>query len=186
MWSAAAAVTCATVGLSGAVAASAAPAKASPATQAVTSPAGDKDKDKEKIPYPRLDTTNIITSFTTTGATPTVPTNSRTYTGSARRGHVWINDTTGWRDITSVFPAGFYYDISLAAAPSTPRGAEAAPLVLGATGIPAGLLRVTVRRADGVIYRSDCTVTDVSGTNAAGTGTARSLANITCGPSATV
>ncbi len=180
MWSAAAAVTCATVGLSGAVAASAAPVKNTPATQAAN-PAGEKDK--KVVVYPRLDSTNIVTDFTAVpvaGTTPAfvLPTGSTTYTGSARRGHVWVHDTTGWRDITSQFPAGYYYDISLAAGPSTAFTGTLPTTIVSpsATGAPAGLLRVTVRRADGAVYRTDCTVSDVTGT----TGARRALGAVTC------
>lgn len=177
MWSAAAAVTCATVGLSGSIAASATTTKPAHATQTVTSPAGEKDK--RYIPYPRLDTTSIITGFTVGGAAIT-PTTSATFTGSARRGHVWVHDGTRWVDVTSRFPTGYYYDISLAPAPSTAFSAVGGVLT-GATttGIPAGIVRVTVREADGRILRSDCTVSTT-------TGVVQPLAVANCGAPVTV
>ncbi|MEV4458060.1 hypothetical protein [Microbispora sp. NPDC049633] len=180
-----AAVTCATVGLSGAVAASAAPAKNTPATQAATNPAGDKGKDK-KIPYPRLDATNILTGFTARTIVATggpnvsalIPLSSTHYTGSARRGHVWVNDGTSWTDLTTRFGTGFFYDIALAPSPSTALPDPLpATLVLPATGAAAGRLRVTVRRADGAILFSDCTVSSI--TNLTGTVRPLSVGNCT-------
>ncbi|GIH60959.1 hypothetical protein Msi02_17760 [Microbispora siamensis] len=166
MWSAAAAVTCAAVGLSGSIAANATTTKAAPAAQAATNPVGDKDKDKF-IPYPRLDSANIVTAFTVAAAGVT-PTASTTFTGSARRGRVFVNDGTGWADLTPVF-GGYLYDITLAASPSTalsvvPGGGALTSLT--SSGIPVGRVRVTVRRADGAILFSDCNVSTTSGTSA--------------------
>ncbi|MEU6429110.1 hypothetical protein ABZ860_24705 [Microbispora sp. NPDC046973] len=158
------AVTCATVSLSGSFAASAAPAKTAPAAPSATNPQGGE---KKTIPYPRLDSANIITTFTVPATTGTAvtPLTSNTFTGSARRGRVFVNDGTGWADITSVFSPGYLYDITLAPSPSTgftPNGTTALSN-LGASGIPAGRLRVTVRKADGGIYYSDCSVASTSG-----------------------
>ncbi|KAB8183803.1 hypothetical protein [Microbispora catharanthi] len=163
MWSAAVAVTCATVGLSGSVAASATPAKAAPATQAATSPQGGGEKDNKSIPYPRLDSANIVTAFTI-GATSVTPTESRTFTGSARRGRVFVHDGTDWADLTSVFSPGYLYDVTLAPAPSTAFALTGGVLTrLGTSGIPVGLVRVTVRKADGSLFYSDCSVSNTSG-----------------------
>ncbi|MEV7806348.1 hypothetical protein AB0O28_25715 [Microbispora sp. NPDC088329] len=163
MWSAAAAVTCATVGLSGVVAASAttATAKAAPTGQVATGQMGGGGR--SYTPYPRLDSTNVITAFGV-GAAGITPTASETFTGSARRGHVWVHDGTNWVDLTTAFPAGYYYDISVAPAPSAAFAAVGGVLT-GATttGTPAGLLRVTVRRADGAILRTDCSVSSTTG-----------------------
>ncbi|OPG12037.1 hypothetical protein [Microbispora sp. GKU 823] len=164
MWSAAAAVTCAAVGLSGSIAANATTTKAAPAAQAATNPVGDKNK---FIPYPRLDSANIVTAFTV-AATGVTPTTSTTFTGSARRGRVFVNDGTGWADLTTVF-GGYLYDITLAPSPSTalsvvPGGG--ALTSLSSSGIPVGRVRVTVRRADGAILFSDCSVSTTSGTSA--------------------
>ncbi|MGI5160412.1 hypothetical protein [Microbispora sp. CA-102843] len=164
------AVTCASVALSGAVAASAASAKSTPATQAATNPAGQKD---QKIPYPRLDATNIVTAFNSrteftapdfnTVVGELLPTRSNEYTGSARRGIPWVYDANNnrWVNLSSVFGKGFVYDIALTAPPSAPlalTGSSLQPILLPNTGDPAGLLRVIVRKADGSIHRSDCTV----------------------------
>ncbi|MGI5160413.1 hypothetical protein [Microbispora sp. CA-102843] len=161
MWSAAAAVTCATVGLSGSIAANATPAKTTPATQAATNPAGEKDK--KPIPYPRLDSANVITTFTI-GASSVAPTSSTTFTGSARRGRVFVQDGTDWADLTSVFSPGYLYDVTLAPSPNTAFSLTGGVLTrLGTSGIPVGLLRVTVRKADGSLYYSDCSVSNTSG-----------------------
>ncbi|TQS28760.1 hypothetical protein [Microbispora sp. KK1-11] len=164
MWSAAAVVTCATVGLAGSIAASATTTKTAPATQPTTSP---KSGEKNPIPYPRLDSANIITRFAVPAFTATAvnPLTSSTFTGSARRGRVFVNDGTGWADLTSVFSPGYLYDITLAPSPSTgftPNGTTVLS-TLAASGIPAGRLRVTVRKADGGIYYSDCSVASTSG-----------------------
>ncbi|XVQ88024.1 hypothetical protein ACQP2K_11545 [Microbispora siamensis] len=161
--SAAVAVSCAAVALSGAVAANATPAKTTPAAQAATNPQGGGEKDKKPIPYPRLDSANVITRFTIDGSV--APTNSTTFTGSARRGHVFVNDGIGWTDLTSVFSPGYLYDVTLAPAPSTffsriPGGGLTR---LNTSGIPVGLLRVTVRKADGSLFYSDCSVSDTNG-----------------------
>ncbi|MBE3013370.1 hypothetical protein IL992_29940 [Microbispora sp. NEAU-D428] len=169
--SAAVAVTCAAVALSGAVTASAASANSTPATQTATNPAGQKDK---KIPYPRLDAANIVTAFNSrteftapnfdTVVGELLPTRSNEYTGSARRGLPWVYDTNNnrWVNLSSVFGRGYVYDIALTAPPSAPLaltgGNTLQPIRLPNTGDPAGLLRVVVRKADGSIYRSDCTV----------------------------
>ncbi|MEN3536204.1 hypothetical protein AAH991_13895 [Microbispora sp. ZYX-F-249] len=158
MWSAAAAVTCATVGLSGAVAASAAPAKNTPATQAATSPAGGG----RTVVYPRLDTANIVTNFAG-GAAPVAVQQTDVLTGSARRGIPWVHSPvntagTRWVNLSSVFP-GFVYDISLAPAPSS---AATAANPLTTIGVPGGLVRVTVRKADGRIFFADCRVSIVT------------------------
>ncbi|MEU6410740.1 hypothetical protein [Microbispora sp. NPDC046933] len=169
MWSAAVAVTCATVGLSGSVAASATSAKSAPAAHAATSPQGGGEKDKTPIPYPRLDSTNIVTTFTVGGGGPpgtsaVVPTSSTTFTGSARRGHVFVNDGTGWADLTSVFSPGYLYDVTLAPAPTNGISFTNNVLTrLDTSGIPVGLLRVTVRKADGSLFYSDCSVSTTSG-----------------------
>lgn len=167
------------MGLSGAVAASAAPTKTTPATQTAT-PQGGGEKQKF-IPFPRLDATNIITDFTfAAGATTIAPTASRTFTGSARRGHVFVNDGNAWTDVTGVFGAtGFFYDIALAPSTSTPVPAGATGVTLPGTGAPAGQVRVTVRRADGAILRSDCTVSTLSGGGTVGTFLPLSTANCT-------
>ncbi len=165
MWSAAAAVTCATVGLSGAVAASATPAKTAPVAHAATNPQGGGEKDKNPIPYPRLDSANIVTAFTV-GSSSVAPTSSTTFTGSARRGRVFVNDGTDWSDLTSVFAPGYLYDVTLAPSPSVGFSAPGGVLArLATSGIPVGLLRVTVRKADGSLYYSDCTVSTTSGTS---------------------
>ncbi|MEV5740831.1 hypothetical protein AB0L30_12350 [Microbispora rosea] len=156
-------MTCASVALSGAVAASAATTNTTPATQA-TAPQGGGETQKF-IPFPRLDATHIVTDFTfTAGATTIAPTASRTFTGSARRGHVFVHDGNAWTDLTPVFGnTGYYYDIVLAPTTSTAVPAGATGVTLPATGAPAGRVRVTVRRADGAILRSDCTVSSLSG-----------------------
>ncbi len=164
MWSAAAVVTCATVGLSGSIAASATTTKTAPATQPTTNPQGGE---KKTIPYPRLDSANVVTTFSVPASTGTAvtPLTSNTFTGSARRGRVFVNDGTGWADLSSVFSPGYLYDITLAPSPSTgftPNGTTTLSN-LAASGIPAGRLRVTVRKADGGIYYSDCSVASTSG-----------------------
>ncbi|GAB3144711.1 hypothetical protein GCM10027161_35980 [Microbispora hainanensis] len=177
MWSAAAAVTCATLGLSGAVAANATTTKTAPATQAA-SPTGEKPK--ANLPYPRLDATNVVTGFTgelaetrTTGVIDTpvpdlFPNRSNHYTGSARRGNAWVFDSNNnrWVNLTPVFGNAFLYDIALAPSPSRPlvltSATALAPITLPNTGDPAGLLRVSVRRADGRILFTDCTVSVVN------------------------
>ncbi|MEV4323917.1 hypothetical protein AB0J37_16935 [Microbispora rosea] len=169
--------------LSGAVAASASTTNTTPATQA-TPPQGGGET-KKFIPFPRLDATNIVTGFTARTIVATggpninalIPLSSTHYTGSARRGHVWVNDGATWTDLTSRFGSGFFYDIALAPSPSTalPTG-MLDTLVLPATGAPAGRLRVTVRRADGAILYSDCTVSSISGT----TGTIQPLNSSSC------
>ncbi|WP_204286603.1 hypothetical protein [Microbispora amethystogenes] len=164
-WSAAVAVTCATVGLSGSIAASATSTKTTPVTQEATSPQGGE---KSFIPLPRLDSANIITTFsvlpavgTTTSVTPLT---SQTFTGSARRGHVFVNDGTAWADLTSVFSPGFLYDVTLSPAPSSALSGTGGVLTsLTTSGIPVGRLRVTVRKADGSIFASDCSVSTTSG-----------------------
>ncbi|XVQ88023.1 hypothetical protein ACQP2K_11540 [Microbispora siamensis] len=155
------------MGLSGAVAANATPAKTTPAAQAATNPQGGGEKDKKPIPYPRLDSANVITRFTI-GTSSVAPTNSTTFTGSARRGRVFVNDGTDWSDLTSVFSPGYLYDVTLAPAPSTSfSGTPGGGLTsLTTSGIPVGLLRVTVRKADGSLFYSDCRVSDTNGTSA--------------------
>ncbi|MFI7626734.1 hypothetical protein [Microbispora rosea] len=162
-------MTCASVALSGAVAASAATTNTTPATQA-TAPQGGGDAQKF-IPFPRLAATNIVTNFTfAAGATTITPTATRAFTGSARRGHVFVNDGNAWTDLTPVFGnSGFYYDIALAPTTSTAVPGGATGVTLPGTGAPAGQVRVTVRRADGAILRSDCTVSSLSGGGTLGT-----------------
>lgn len=158
---AAVAVTCASLALSGSMAAEAAAGTAK-------KPRGGEPTNQQVV-LPRLDSTNIITGFTLTllgvlGVT--VPTASTVFTGSARRGHVFVNDGTAWRDVTSVFPEGYYYDITLAPSPAEPinlvGGVLPTTITLPFTGISAGRVRVTVRRADGNIYFSDCTVSSIN------------------------
>ncbi|MEU7692309.1 hypothetical protein OHB01_20120 [Microbispora hainanensis] len=172
-------MTCASVGLSGAVAASAASTKTTPATQAAT-PQGGGEQQKF-IPFPRLDATDIVTDFTfTAGATTITPTITRTFTGSARRGHVFVNDGNAWTDLTPVFGnTGFFYDIALAPSTTTAVPAGATGVTLPGTGASAGRVRVTVRRADGAILRSDCTVSSLSGGGTLGTFLPLSTANCT-------
>ncbi|MEU6410739.1 hypothetical protein [Microbispora sp. NPDC046933] len=151
------------MGLSGSVAASATSAKSAPAAHAATSPQGGGEKDKTPIPYPRLDSANVVTAFTI-GGSSVAPTDSTTFTGSARRGRVFVNDGTGWADLTSVFSPGYLYDVTLAPAPSTKFALTNNVLTrLDTSGIPVGLLRVTVRKADGSLFYSDCRVSDTSG-----------------------
>ncbi|MEV4295492.1 hypothetical protein [Microbispora rosea] len=170
-------MTCASVALSGAVAASAATTNTTPATQA-TAPQGGGETQKF-IPFPRLDSTEIVTDFTFgTGDTTITPTASRTFTGSARRGHVFVHDGNSWTDLTPVFGnTGFYYDIALAPTTSSAVPANAVGVSLPGTGAPAGRVRVTVRRADGAILRSDCTVSSLSGGGTLGTFLPLSTAN---------
>ncbi|MGW5264310.1 hypothetical protein ACWEQG_25335 [Microbispora sp. NPDC004025] len=97
-----------------------------------------------------------------------VPQASNHYTGSARRGVPWVFDANNnrWVNLSGVFGTGFFYDIALAPAPSRPLAqVPTNPNILQAislpnTGDPAGLLRVSARRADGSIFRSDCRVSD--------------------------
>lgn len=159
------AVTCATVGLSGSIAASATSTKTTPVAHGATSPQGGE---KSFIPLPRLDSANIITTFNVLPAagatTSVVPLTSQTFTGSARRGHVFVNDGTSWADLTSVFSPGFLYDVTLAPSPSTTLlGTGGVLSSLTASGTPVGRLRVTVRKADGSIFVSDCSVANTSG-----------------------
>ncbi len=164
--SAAVAVSCAAVALSGAVAASATPAKTTPAAHAAGNPQGGGEKDKKPIPYPRLDSANVVTAFAV-GSSSVAPTSSTTFTGSARRGHVFVNDGIRWTDLTSVFAPGYLYDVTLAPSPSVGFSAPGGVLArLATSGIPVGLLRVTVRKADGSLFYSDCTVSTTSGTSA--------------------
>ncbi|MFG1824409.1 hypothetical protein ACGFIJ_18160 [Microbispora bryophytorum] len=179
MWSAAAAVTCAAVGLSGSIAANATTTKIAPAAHAATTPQGGGEKQKF-IPFPRLDATNIVTNFTfAAGATTIAPTATRTFTGSARRGNVFVNDGNSWVNVTPVFGTGYYYDIALAASPSTAVPAGATGIAFPATGAGAGQVRVTVRRADGAILRSDCTVSSLSGAGTIGAFQPLTTANCT-------
>ncbi|GGO15235.1 hypothetical protein GCM10010116_30570 [Microbispora rosea subsp. aerata] len=122
---------------------------------------------RQQTVLPRLDSTNVITGFTalavgTAAVGDLLPITSTTYTASARRGHVFVNDGIAWRDLTSVFPTGYYYDITVAPAPSAgiPAGGIGA-ITLGNTGTPAGQLRVTVRRADGAIFATTCNVSTI-------------------------
>ncbi|GII56356.1 hypothetical protein Pth03_47450 [Planotetraspora thailandica] len=179
MRAAAVAVTCAAVGLSGAIAANA-------------SNGGDQAQAKmtdarKPVVYPRLGTTNIVTSWG--GARggcmynpPTcVPRRTDVLTGTARQGVPWVHSPTpvnggqsaGWVNLSAVFP-GFVYDISVAPAPSgSPLAGPAHPPIQG-TGIPGGLVRVTVRKADGSIFYADC-ATSVIATLAPRTCTAETL-----------
>lgn len=185
MWSAAAAVTCATVGLSGSIAANATTTKTTPAAHAMTAPQGGGET---RIPAPRLDSTNIVTDFGfADGATTVTPTATRTFTGSARRGHVFVNDGSAWTDVTSLFGSGFFYDITLAPSPSTAvTAATGATLALPATGAAAGRVRVTVRRADGAILRSDCTVSTITPIGGGATGAFQALSTANCTAPVTV
>lgn len=120
---------------------------------------------------PRLDTTNIITAFSVSNPDNLDPLASTTYTGSARSGVPFVNDPnrpagTRWVNISSVFP-GFIYDISLAPAPSLPLNVtDLLPpslATLDQSGIPVGRLRVTVRKADGSVWFSTCSVSTTTG-----------------------
>ncbi|GIH33640.1 hypothetical protein Mam01_38040 [Microbispora amethystogenes] len=77
---------------------------------------------------------------------------------------MFVNDGTAWADLTSVFSPGFLYDVTLSPAPSSALSGTGGVLTsLTTSGIPVGRLRVTVRKADGSIFASDCSVSTTSG-----------------------
>ncbi|KAB8183805.1 hypothetical protein [Microbispora catharanthi] len=92
---------------------------------------------------------------------------------------MFVNDGATWTDLSQVFGIGYFYDIALAPSPSTAVPAGATGITFPATGAPAGQVRVTVRRADGAILRTDCRVSSLSGAGTIGTFQALTTGNCT-------